>query len=88
MKLLLNLGGWNFSRGLELFWGIRACIWGWGGKPPENPSMLTMILTIIINNTFELLILRYHFIINLLKSNLKPDFTQKQRASKNIELTG
>ena len=50
--------------------------------------MLTMIFTILINNTFELLILRHYFISNHLKSELKPDFTQHQRASKNIDLTG
>ena len=54
MKLSLNLGVGIFSRGFELFLGVRAGIWGWGGG--LNPSMLTMILTIIINNTFELLI--------------------------------
>ena len=39
-----------------------------------------MIITIIIKNTFELLILQYHFIRNLLKSELKPDFTQQLNA--------
>ena len=91
MKLPLNLGGWIFFRGPGVctFWGGGGG--GWGLEPASGvgiPSMLTMIITIIINNTFELLILRHYFISNLLKSELKPDFTQHQKVSKNIYLTG
>ena len=43
---------------IYFFWVIRAGVWEGGGvKPPVNPSMFIMIFTIIIHNTFEILIL-------------------------------
>ena len=89
MKLPPNLGVGIFSRGLELFSeGLELASGEKGVKNPVNLSMFTLIFTLIINNTFELLILRHHFISNHLKSELKPDFTQHQRAYKHIDLTG
>ena len=83
MKLPFNLGAWNFFPGIGTLSGGLELASGGGVNPPVNPSMHTnnydFITSVIINNTFELLIFQHHFISNLLKSGPDPDFTQHQK---------